>query len=81
MHSLDAPESVAEFKYHMGYTQRPVRQCISFHPYASPFINSFTHFAIRSLARVVPENRYLSKAEGMMRIYLDQFKQRTELPT
>jgi hypothetical protein len=72
MCSLDAPASVDEFKFRMGYELKPVRQCVAFHPYVSPIVNSFTHSAVRFLVKSMPMNRLLSKAEGMMRIYLEE---------
>jgi hypothetical protein len=71
MHSLDAPRSVEEFKEHMGYVQRPVRQCVAFHPFLSPLANPFTHAVVRQLARWVPASARLSKAEGLLSSYLN----------
>lgn len=70
MQSLDAPASVDEFKFRMGYEAKPVRQCVSFHPYVSPLVNSFTHRAAKSLSDLNPANRLLAKAEGLMRVCL-----------
>ena len=72
MESLDARMTIEDFKLHMGYVRRPVRQRIAFHPHISPFVNSFSHSAVRLLRRFLPMNRLLSKAEGMMRIYLEE---------
>lgn len=68
--SLDAPPRVAEFKFHMGYEAKPVRQLIKFHPFFSPFVNAATYSAARCAARLFPENRALSKAAGMLRFSL-----------
>lgn len=70
MESLDAPPSVTEFKLHMGYEARPVRQHIRFHPFVSPFLNSAVYSAARYAASMFPENRALSKAAGMLRFCL-----------
>jgi hypothetical protein len=72
MESLDARTTIEEFKLHMGYVRKPVRQRIAFHPYISPLVNSFTHSAVRYLSQGMPMNRPLSKAEGMMRMYLEE---------
>jgi len=70
LHSLDAPESVDEFKFRMGLQAKPVRQRIVFHPLLAPFAKEFAHsFIARSLAQH-PGSRVLAKAEGMLRFYL-----------
>lgn len=70
LHSLDAPPSVDEFKFRMGYTAKPVRQRVVFHPWASPFINPASHALVRAGLRLKPGHPTLSKAEGMLRFYL-----------
>jgi len=69
--SLDAPASVDEFKFHMNYTAKPVRQRVVFHPCLAPILNQTCHAATRLLKRWWPSNRTLSKAEGMLRLYLE----------
>ncbi len=71
IHSLDAPPSVDEFKFLMGYRAKPVRQRILFHPLIAPLMNPFTHRLIRRALRVRPDNVTLSKAEGLLRFYLE----------
>ena len=68
--SLDAPPRVTEFKLHMGYEAKAVRQCIKFHPFVSPFVNPLLYFATRYAATAFPKNRALSKAAGMLRFCL-----------
>jgi len=70
MQSLDAPASVDEFKFRMGYEAKAVRQRIVFHPYVAPLINRYTHAAARQLSAWKPSNRFLAKAEGMFRFSL-----------
>lgn len=70
LHSLDAPPSVDEFKFRMGYTPKPVRQRVVFHPWVRPFMNDASHALVRAGLHVNPENPTLSKAEGMLRFYL-----------
>ena len=72
VHALDAPASLDDFKYHMGYVQKPVKECVALHPYVSPFVNRTTHSVVCKLARMMPTNRYLSKAEGLIRSYREQ---------
>jgi hypothetical protein len=71
LHSLDAPESVDEFKFRMGYRPRPVRQRVVFHPGLSPVFNAGSHRLINRLVERYPERPALSKLEGMVRFYLE----------
>jgi hypothetical protein len=71
MQSLDAPPSVDEFKFRMGYNAKPVQQCAAFHPFAAPFVNRASYSAISAISKARPANRTLSKAAGMMRLYLE----------
>jgi hypothetical protein len=68
--SLDAPSSVNEFKFRMGYTPEPVRQRVVFHPWLAPVFNRVTHAAVRWLFGRWPSKPSLAKAEGMLRFYL-----------
>jgi hypothetical protein len=70
LHSLDAPPSVDQFKFRMGYTAKPVKQRVVFHPSLRPLINCATYAVIRAGLRIQPGNTTLSKAEGMLRFYL-----------
>lgn len=71
LHSLDAPASVDAFKFRMGYTARPVRQRVMFHPRLRPLFNRPSHAVLRQLLRWQPDRPTLTKAEGMVRFYLD----------
>lgn len=71
LHSLDAPTSVDEFKFRMGYIAKPVRQRVVFHPWLSPLFNRTSHAVLHQLHRWQPENSILAKTEGMIRFYLD----------
>ena len=55
----------------MGYTAKPVRQRVVFHPWLSPLFNSTSLAVLRQLRRWQPENPTLAKTEGMMRFYLE----------
>jgi hypothetical protein len=70
MQSLDAPASVDEFKFRMGYEARAVRQRIVFHPHVSPWVNAFTHVLVKTATNLIPARRWLTKTEGMMRLAL-----------
>ena len=71
MQSLDAPASVDEFKFRMGYEARPVRQCVTFHPWVKPLVNRFTYGALRRVTQFAPGRYWPAKAEGMVRVFLE----------
>jgi hypothetical protein len=71
LHSLDAPPSVDEFKFRMGYAAKPVRQRVVFHPRLRFLFNSASHTVLRQLLRLRPNHPSLSKAEGLVRFYLE----------
>ncbi|MBU4356028.1 MAG: hypothetical protein KJ822_11870 [Proteobacteria bacterium] len=71
LHSLDAPASVDEFKFRMGYTPKPVRQRVVFHPCLKPVFNRYSHAAVQRFLARRPGDPILAKAEGMMRFYLE----------
>ena len=74
LHSLDAPASVDEYKFRMGFTARPVRQRVVFHPWLSPLISATSHRALRRLHDRFPERASLAKAEGMLRFRIEGHK-------
>ena len=79
MQSLDAPASVDEFKFRMGYEARPVRQRVAFHPYLSPLMNGVSRRVTMTLARLSPRSRLLAKADGMLRLGLAEKNPAREL--
>lgn len=70
LHSLDAPASVDQFKFRMGYQARPVRQRVVFHPLFQPFVNPLSYAALHAGRRLSPGSPTLAKAEGFFRFYL-----------
>ena len=70
LHSLDAPESVDEFKFRMSLTPKPVRQRVIFSPLLIPLCNNAGHTITERLLRRYPHNTMLAKAEGMLRFFL-----------
>jgi len=70
LHSLDAPASVDQFKFRMGYSPKPVRQRVVFHPCLKAFANTITHKISVSLLRFGWHYPLITKAEGMLRFYL-----------
>ncbi|MBI5248727.1 MAG: hypothetical protein HY912_04465 [Desulfomonile tiedjei] len=70
LHSLDAPPSVDEFKFRMGYYPKPVKQRVKFNRLIAPGVNSYSYWGLKKLASLVETNATLSKAEGMCRFFL-----------
>jgi len=71
LQSLDAPPSVDEFKFRMGYEAKPVRQRVVFNPWLAPIFNRISHAAVKQLLRRHPDHPTLAKTEGMLRYYLE----------
>lgn len=69
--SLDADESVDEFKFRMNYVAWPVRQRVVFHPRLRWAFNRVTHAFLKSARQRWPGRATIAKAEGMVRFYLD----------
>jgi hypothetical protein len=78
LQGLDAPASIDEFKFRMGYSRRPVRQRVVFHPLVAPLIGSATHAALKRALRF-KKSSILSKGEGLVRVCLEG-KRSAELP-
>jgi hypothetical protein len=72
LHSLDAPESVNEFKFRMSFIPKPVRQRVVFHPLVTPLVNHSNHKVIKRMLHRYPGNYILSKAEGVLRFHLQE---------
>jgi len=70
LHSLDAPPSVDEFKFRMGYRAKPVKQRIVFNKAFVPIINPLTIRMIDYLQKIFPKSIYLSKSKGMIQYHL-----------
>jgi hypothetical protein len=71
LHSLDAPASVDQFKFRMGYQPKTVRQRVVFHPCLQGLINPVSRALVQKLRHFYPQNPALAKAEGLMRFYLE----------
>lgn len=69
--SLDAKESMDEFKFRMGYKAKPVRQRVVFHPKLRRLVNPLGHSTLRQIVRWMPSRPALAKAEGMIRFCLE----------
>jgi hypothetical protein len=71
LQSLDAPPSVDEFKFRMGYEAKQVRQRVVFHPWLEPVIGDTCGTAVKELMRLFPKSTILPKASGMLQFYLE----------
>jgi hypothetical protein len=69
VHSLDAPPSVDEFKFRMGYVAKPVRQRVVFHPWLRPFVGPPAQGLLTWCRRYLPGHATLAKAEGFARCH------------
>jgi hypothetical protein len=72
--SLDAPSTVDEFKFRMGYIEKPVRQRIVLHPWLRVVTNGASCKLIDLVKRCLPGNSLVAKTEGMLRFYQEQQK-------
>jgi hypothetical protein len=70
LHSLDAPASVDDYKFRMGYKAKPVRQRVIFNPLITPLLQPISHSVLKILMKILPCNTQIPKAEGMVRFYL-----------
>jgi hypothetical protein len=70
LESLDAPPSMDEFKFRMGYEARPVKQRVVFHPWIRPLVNQPTHQLARTMVSWRPTSELWRKLEGLMRFAL-----------
>ena len=77
MSSLDAPASVDEFKFRMGYEARPISQRVEFHPYLKPLVNAVTHWVSKQFTITFPQNYCVAKTEGLLRVCLAERNLRT----
>lgn len=70
LESLDAPPRLSEFKFHMGYVAKPLRQRVVFRPRLKLFANQFSYSIMSRMVRWLPSNRRMSKARGLLRMCL-----------
>jgi hypothetical protein len=69
LQSLDAPISVDEFKFRMGFERKPVKQRVVFNPSITPLIRPLSLRILKILLKVFPASYQIAKAEGMVRFY------------
>lgn len=68
--SLDAPERVSEFKFHMAFIAKPMRQRVVLRPHLALVANRWTYKLVSVISSWRPSDRRFSKAKGMLRICL-----------
>jgi len=71
LEGLDAPATVDEFKFRMGYRPVPVRQRVALHPWIPAAAVAPGHRVLAAAARRRPTSGTLGKAEGMLRFHLE----------
>lgn len=71
LQSLDAPESVDEFKFRMGLVPKPVRQQIYFNPLVRPMVGAGSYSLVKKVQHARPDSLFWAKAEGIFRFYLE----------
>ncbi len=71
LQSLDAPSSVDDFKFRMGYFARKVRQRVVFHPWLRPAIGPTCLAVARKLAASNPAISVFPKAIGMLQFCVE----------
>lgn len=71
LEGLDAPSTVDEFKFRMGYRPVPVRQRVALHPWIAGAVVSPAHRLLAASARRRPGSGALGKAAGMLRFHLE----------
>jgi hypothetical protein len=71
LQSLDAPDSIDQFKFRMGYKAKPVKQRVFFIPLAAPVLNNVTYAILEWMSKRRPNDSSLAKAMGLLRFYLN----------
>jgi hypothetical protein len=71
LHSLDAPASVDQFKFRMGFTGKAVRQRVVFHPFIAHLFNNHSHRVVQMLLKRGFKSEMIGKIEGLIRFYLE----------
>jgi hypothetical protein len=79
LQSLDAPPTLDDFKCHLGFVRRPVRHHVEFHPLLAPLVNRTTHALLRRAHAGWPASAFLSKGEGLARVYLEGRRRRARV--
>jgi hypothetical protein len=67
--SLDAPESVDEFKFRMSFLPKPVRQRVVLHPLLTPLATSTGYNLVKQISTRYPTSNIVAKTEGMVRFH------------
>jgi len=71
LQSLDAPCSVDQFKFRMGFTAKPVRQRVVLHSWLRPVVNVSGELLHRQLAKHAAHRPAVAKGAGLLHFYLE----------
>ncbi|MGA2031995.1 MAG: hypothetical protein ABSG68_07055 [Thermoguttaceae bacterium] len=66
----DNSEGVHDFKIKVGFEARPVHRAFVFRPCLAPFANRCSYRVLKGLECLLPRNRMVRKASGMLSAYL-----------
>lgn len=72
LESLDAEQRVSEFKFHMGYVAKPIKQRVLFRPPVGRFASRLGYQLVSALSKLRPSDRRFSKAKGMLKLSLSE---------
>ena len=70
LQSLDAPASIDDFKFRLGYKPVAVRQRVVFHPWLTPVAVRCGYACLRMLSWYMPRSRAVAKGLGLFRFHL-----------
>lgn len=71
LQSLDAPASVDEFKFRMGFVPDYIKQQIFFNPIIRPFIGKNSYRIVNKFHEIMPDRPFWAKAEGTLRFFIE----------
>lgn len=69
LEGLNASQEVDVFKTRMGYTSKPLRQRVVFHPLVEPILSRYGRRVVTALETRYPDKTAFSKMQGMLRFY------------
>jgi hypothetical protein len=69
--SLDAPDSLDQFKFRMGFTKKQMKQRVVFSPILKPFANSITYKLVQTFSNIKPSSDTWRKLGGIIQFYLE----------
>lgn len=69
--SLDAPSSLDQFKFRMGFEKIFIKQRIVFSPVLKPFVNRISYKLVQTISNSKPESDTFRKLRGIIQFYLE----------